>query len=338
MDRFDVPVVLFIFKREKAVEIVKKISEVRPAKLYILADQGRNDEEKEQAQRCREAVEKAVDWECEIVKNYADENRGVFGNIALGAKWVFKREKWAIFLEDDNLPETTFFEYCKELLERYEKDTRILWICGTNYLGKYTPEDGSSYVFTRHMLPCGWASWADKFCEFYDEEMNLVEDEVVLKKLKRDYYDTRIYRQYLRHWKLERRRFLDGKMFVSWDYHMNLALRANGLYGVAPCYNQIRNIGVDENATHAGMSSKDKITNRICGMNSYPLEFPLIHPKVVQRDEPFERAISKIVLYPFSVKRIISKCIRKLFYIPYDMTTKEFFLTKKTRREKNGQI
>ena len=86
MDRFDVPVVLFIFKREKAVEIVKKISEVRPAKLYILADQGRNDEEKEQAQRCREAVEKAVDWECEIVKNYADENRGVFGNIALGAK------------------------------------------------------------------------------------------------------------------------------------------------------------------------------------------------------------------------------------------------------------
>jgi hypothetical protein len=32
------------------------------------------------------------------------ESRSI-GNIALRAKWVFEREKWAIFLEDDNLPE-----------------------------------------------------------------------------------------------------------------------------------------------------------------------------------------------------------------------------------------
>jgi hypothetical protein len=50
---------------------------------------------------------------------------------------------------------------------------------------------------------------------------------------------------------------------------------ANSLYGVAPCNNQIKNIGVDEEATHGGMSSKDKITNKICGMDSYPLTFPL---------------------------------------------------------------
>jgi hypothetical protein len=35
-----------------------------------------------------------------------------------------------------------------------------------NYLGKYEAEDGASYVFTRHMLPFGWASWADKFNRF----------------------------------------------------------------------------------------------------------------------------------------------------------------------------
>ena len=302
MDRFDVPVVLFIFKREKAVEIVKKISEVRPAKLYILADQGRNDEEKEQAQRCREAVEKAVDWECEIVKNYADENRGVFGNIALGAKWVFKREKWAIFLEDDNLPETTFFEYCKELLERYEKDTRILWICGTNYLGKYTPEDGSSYVFTRHMLPCGWASWADKFCEFYDEEMNLVEDEVVVNKARKNYFNSYIYRQYRRCWKGERRRIANGQRAVSWDYHIDFALKANGLFGIAPCYNQITNIGADENAIHGGNSMNLVMTKRFCGVSSYPLVFPLKHPKTVLPDYGFEKKITKIVSYPFCVR------------------------------------
>lgn len=40
MKEFDIPVVLFVFKREKAVEVIKRLSEVKPSKLYILADQG----------------------------------------------------------------------------------------------------------------------------------------------------------------------------------------------------------------------------------------------------------------------------------------------------------
>jgi len=48
MEQFDIPVVLFIFKRDKAVEIVKRIGCVKPKKLYIMADQGRNEQEKAQ--------------------------------------------------------------------------------------------------------------------------------------------------------------------------------------------------------------------------------------------------------------------------------------------------
>ena len=112
MARFNIPVVLFIFKREKAVEVIKRISLIRPEKLYILADQGRNEEERVAVERCRKKVESAIDWNCEIIRNYADENRGVYQNIGEGAKWVLRREKWAIFLEDDNLPELTFIECC----------------------------------------------------------------------------------------------------------------------------------------------------------------------------------------------------------------------------------
>ena len=46
MNKFDIPVVLFIFKREKAVEVIKRLSIVKPTKLYILADQGRDDIER----------------------------------------------------------------------------------------------------------------------------------------------------------------------------------------------------------------------------------------------------------------------------------------------------
>ena len=112
MQAFDIPVAIFIFKRHKAVDVVRRIAEVKPRKLYILADQGRNDAEREAVASCRAAVEAAIDWECEVVKNYATENRGVYQNIGEGAKWVLRQEKWAIFLEDDNLPEVSFFDFC----------------------------------------------------------------------------------------------------------------------------------------------------------------------------------------------------------------------------------
>lgn len=147
---FDIPVVLILFKRKDTVlQIVEKLRQARVNKIYLISDQGRNSEEIKRVNETRRAIEQAIDWECTVIKNYAEENRGVYGNIALGAKWVFEREKYAIFLEDDNLPELTFFPYCKELLNRYENDTRIMWICGTNYLGKYQAQDGASYMFTK---------------------------------------------------------------------------------------------------------------------------------------------------------------------------------------------
>lgn len=314
MQVFNIPIVIFIFKRKKVVEIVKRIGQVKPQKIYILADHGRNDEEDEMVVQTREAVEKAITWDCEIIKNYAEKNRGVYGNIALGAKWVFARESKAIFLEDDNLPEITFFEYCREMLTKYENDTRILWICGTNYMGKYAPEDGSSYVFTRHLLPCGWASWANKFNTFYDEKMEMMDDAVVIKKAKKNCFSPFLFRQYKRSWDAERARVLRNERPISWDYQMDFAIKANGLYGIAPAYNQITNIGVDEYSIHGGTSRKMIMTSRFCEIPSYALKMPLKHPKTVQIDYGFEQKTARIVGYSLDVRlqNLIIKILRMI--------------------------
>ena len=186
MNNYDVPIVFLVFKRTDALKkIIARVREIKPTKVYIIADGGRTEEEHQKCIQCRETVEKLIDWPCEIVKNYADKNRGVYKNIAEGAKWVFSKEKTAIFLEDDNLPEVTFFKYCEELLEKYEENDDILWICGTNYLGKYDSE--YSYMFTKHMLPCGWASWSNKFLKYYDGEMKTINDHEKLEKFKESY-------------------------------------------------------------------------------------------------------------------------------------------------------
>lgn len=138
MNQFDIPVALFMFKRKDTLlRIIKVLSIVKPQKLFLISDEGRNIKEKTEVAETRKAVEEAINWNCAVIKYYASDNRGVYKNIAGGAKWVFSQEEKAIFLEDDNLPEITFFEYCKELLDLYRDDERILWICGTNYLSEY---------------------------------------------------------------------------------------------------------------------------------------------------------------------------------------------------------
>lgn len=320
MQQFDIPVVLFIFKRLKAVEVMQRIAAVQPKKLYILADQGRNDKEKAAAAECRRQVEEAITWDCEVVKDYAEENRGVYGNIGQGAIRVLRREKWAIFLEDDNLPEVTFFPFCKEMLERYEHDTRVLWVCGTNYLGNYVPENGDSYVFTRHMLPCGWASWAEKFEKFYDGDLALTDDATVMARIESNYCNHEVFDQYRASWMRERHLIQDGKRPISWDYQMDFTIKAHNLWGVCPCKNQIRNIGVDECSTHGGKSFSQTMTQRFCGMDSYPLTFPLQHPATLLPDPVFEKKIGKIILYPFKQRNTLkfSRFLRRVLKVPYN--------------------
>lgn len=326
MAGFDIPVALIIFKRDKAVDIIKRIAEVKPQKLYLLADHGRNDEERALAEECRRSVEAAIDWECEVIKNYAEENRGVYANIAEGAMWVLRRERWAIFLEDDNLPEVSFFPFCKEMLEKYENDERILWICGTNYLGKYEPSNGKSYVFTRHMLPCGWASWSHKFEKYYDGHLTLVNDKDVMARVSKNYCNRAVYVQYKDAWMREYYKMEAGERPRSWDYQMDFSIKAHGLYGICPCNNQIRNIGADEFSVHGGTSTANEMTRRFCGMESHPIDFPLNHPDTLAPDPVFEKEIGRIILYPWKtrVREGFARSVRRILRVPPRKSVKQF--------------
>lgn len=307
MKSYNIPIVLFIFKRaEKSAIIIDQIAKIQPQKIYLIADGPRNKEEESQVQECRKTVEQHITWQCEVIKNYAEKNRGVYYNIADGAKWVFKQEEFAIFLEDDNFPALSFFKYCEELLHRYIDDTRILWICGTNYMGEYIPQDGSDYLFTKLMLPCGWASWSDKFIKFYDGEMKLFRDRIIRDKIKYEYHNKSLYHQDAFFWNQIIYEVDNNEKIFSWDYQMAFCIRANNLYGIAPKYNQIKNIGADIDSTHGGTTMKKEMTNRFCEVPIKDLSFPLKHPKAVMLDYKFERKMEHIIVYPIKDRIRIS--------------------------------
>lgn len=298
--KFDIPIVLFTFKRyDTVLRILNVIKKINPSKLYLFSDGARNDEENKLVVKAREIIEKAIDWDVELIKIYFNDNQGVYKQIGLGAKKVLEIEKMAIFLEDDNLPSLSFFQYCKELLIKYKKDTRILWICGTNYLEKFHDEEENSYVFTQHLMPCGWASWYEKFNKYYDGEIEYILNKNVVKNMKKEYTNKKLFKQQYRSAKTEQVRKEKGLNFRSWDFQMALSIRANHLYGISPSVNLIENIGVDIHSEHGGTSFKNIMTKRFCGIKKQELHFPLKHPQVVLSNINYEKKVDKIILEPF---------------------------------------
>lgn len=314
-NRFDVPVCLFTYQRKDTVErIVEVLRQVRVSKLYLLSDQGKTDEVKARVQEVREFLKTSIDWDCEVIYDFAEENRGVFKNIGLGAVNILRKERYCIFIEDDNLPDPSFFPYCKELLEKYENDPKIYMICGTNY-GEKTNYSDDSYYIVKALLPCGWASWSNKFEKHYDQTLEKFDDKKFRKEYIKKYHNKALAKQQLESIMNERKRYLDSGSFRSWDYHMIASLMNDDLLVISPKVNLIRNIGIDDLGTHNHKKKTNLMTERFCEIPTHTLKTPLIHPKEIQINKGYQKYCDKVILLPFwfRVKHSLALLKNKLF-------------------------
>lgn len=267
------PVVFLIFNRPDATKITfEAIRQAKPRTLLVVADGPRVDQISD-VKKCNAArsIIEDIDWECNLLKNYSDINLGCKSRISSGLDWVFNNVESAIILEDDCLPEQTFFYFCSELLTRYLNDNRIMVISGNNFqCGKKRTED--SYYFSAFNHCWGWATWRRAW-QHYDIEMKLwptVRDNHWLKDILHSKYATR-------YWENTFQTVFDD-FINSWAYRwLFTCWMQNGLT-ILPNVNLVSNIGFNTEATH----TKDTI--RLGNMPTEAMTFPLIHPQFVVRD------------------------------------------------------
>ncbi|MBT4484976.1 MAG: hypothetical protein HOC71_15010, partial [Candidatus Latescibacteria bacterium] len=148
MDVFTPPVLFLVFNRpEPTKRVFEQICKVKPKKLFIAAD-GPRAKSREDREKCcivRESLSQ-IDWDCDVKRLYRDDNLGCKRAPASGIEWFFSHVEEGIILEDDCLPAESFFLFCKELLEQYRDDKRIMMISGSNCVETF-PID-SSYLFS----------------------------------------------------------------------------------------------------------------------------------------------------------------------------------------------
>ncbi|PIR41635.1 MAG: hemolytic protein HlpA-like protein [Candidatus Yanofskybacteria bacterium CG10_big_fil_rev_8_21_14_0_10_46_23] len=265
--------VFMVFNRpDKTRRVFEAIKKARPAKLLIISDGPRNAEDEVTCREVRELIETGVDWPCEIFKNYADKNLGCKDRISSGLDWAFSQVEEAIILEDDCLPDPSFFPFCVELLEKYRHNDNIMSISGYNMAvlnSRFNYDE--SYYFSNIGLICGWATWRRAW-KHYDVNIGNwpeIKRSGLLKKVLKDDVIVNHYNHLFDDYYVQR--------VDSWDSQWFLSRWLNRGISIVSANNLITNIGFDTEGAHHAIDPNDPRAH----VPVVPITFPLIHPNRV---------------------------------------------------------
>ena len=280
------PVVFFIFRRpRKAAEVFKQIRMAKPSKLFIIGDGPREHiaGEAEIVEIGRKIVEQ-VDWECDLHVEFAERNMGARRRVATGLDLVFNAVDRAIILEDDCLPDPTFFPFCNELLERYKDSREISLISGNNHL-KGIRVTENSYSFSWQGNTWGWATWARVWrgfggAEGLKDKWTKEEREEILSRIPS------------RTWKRSFGRMLkNASKLDAWDIPFAVHCQEVGYLSVVPETNLVTNIGFGQESTHT------KFESLTLESPASAITFPLLHPSKIEANLERDSAEDRVFFF-----------------------------------------
>ncbi|MDT0556030.1 nucleotide-diphospho-sugar transferase [Patiriisocius hiemis] len=238
-----------LFETKKSFEVLKI---VKPKKLYIAADGPRLARygEEEKCQKVRDYLLKNINWDCEIKTLFRDKNLGCRKAVEGALDWFFEEEEMGVILEDDIVPDVSFFDYATKLLDEYRDDDTIFSINGCNFGYESSTY---SYGLTRYFNMWGWATWrkshelVKKNWDEIDIKADFSHGSSLLKslKLKTIWPLDEWYSLWRNHFK----NTLNDKI-DTWDYQWAYTCLKAEKFSIRPNVNLINNIGFNENATH----------------------------------------------------------------------------------------
>lgn len=284
--QFSVPILFIIFNRPDTTQIVfDQLKKIKPKKLYVAADGPRRSKVGE-AEKCTltRNIINMINWDCEVKKLFNDENLGCKKAVSNAITWFFENEEQGIILEDDVVPNQSFFYFCSELLEYYKDDNSVMHISGNNFFYNKI-KLSTSYYFSIYPHIWGWATWRrawklfnpdiPDFPEYKSE--NLIS--ITLNQSKEKKY-------WLRKFELVYNNQVD-----TWDYQWLYTIWKNRGLCITPAKNLATNIGFGEDATHT--------VNRNSKLADLPAEeiLSIIHPTEKNISEKLDRLTFRKIHY-----------------------------------------
>ena len=239
------PLLYIVFNRpdltRRSFELVRK---ARPNVLYVVADAARADRPGEHRLVAEaRGITEDIDWDCDVRRLYADSNLGCGRRISSGITAALQEFESVIVLEDDCLPDPTFFPFCEQLLDRCRDDDRVMSISGDNFQ-QGRPRTTASYYFSKYPHCWGWATWRRAWQHFSLDvpEWPGFRDSGGLQA----YCDCE---RELEYWTATFDQVYEGKM-DSWAMPWTLCCWLQHGLTILPSVNLVSNVGFGVDGTH----------------------------------------------------------------------------------------
>lgn len=299
------PILFIIFNRiDTAKLVLEAIAKVKPKKLYISGDGFRNNKtntdgilESTKVKRVRDFVMKNISWDCEVKTRFLPYNVGCQMGVSSAIRWFFDNESQGIILEDDIVPNVSFFRFCDEMLQRYKDNAQIATVSGWSILdlSKNKTVSKYSYYFSKYEWIGGFGSWARAWEKYELENANWEKDFEAM------HFDSLCEKKY---WHKTFSTYFAGKV-DTWDFALTFCNWKEGKLNIQPIKNMINTVGYNHPlATHTTAASKFE------NMQTYDLD-KIIHPKEIKRNVELDKINFDIVFKPANIFiRVLNKIAR----------------------------
>jgi hypothetical protein len=318
---FKTPILFLIFNRpETTQKVFEEIKKQKPKFLYVAADGARSHiaEDQEKCKVVRDLVLEGIDWDCEVKTLFRNENLGCGKAVQSALDWFFGEVEMGIIIEDDILPDPSFFKFAEILLNRFKDNYQIFSINGYNLAYENHKYD---YGLTRYFNMWGWASWrrsndlVNKTWKTYDGISDFKKGSKFLKTLKLP--TVLPHEEWICKWQHLLDSTKSGKI-DTWDYQWVFSCLKNQQYCIRPNLNMINNIGFNENSTHTSQAPHIKLNNikvntvkiiddNLKGKMHTDYKYEIIHVA-----EYWNGVVINDINFIKKVKRYFNKCLKNL--------------------------
>lgn len=253
------PILLLTHKKSNAIEaILDAINIYNPPKLYIFQNQPKNTEEITQTELVKSIIISKQHLFQQLNYKQHLTYHPVSESITKAIDFVFQHEEKLLILEDDIVPNMSFFDFCNHLLVKYDGSSEIGCINGCN-LNSMDIDD--KYIYSDISFPYwGWATWREKWFKFRFDNYywdQILQDKLNLSQKKNHHFFKKIFET-------------NANSLNVWDLQWNLTLIANSYKTIIPTVNLVKNNGFVSTAlsTHNSQSPFSDMKTKSININT----------------------------------------------------------------------
>ena len=279
--KINIPILIIGYQRpEKVKTLIETCLKYYPQKIYVAIDGPKNDLEKtktDELEKISVELLKNSNQEFRIWKR--DKNLGLGVSVISAIDWCFQSESKLIILEDDILPNESFFDFISNNVKLLDQKEEILMISGTNFFNQM---DKSEIYACNYPLIWGWATSKEKW---QDIKRGIFFPTVPSR--------NNISGKVMNYWKVGAARVRSG-LVDTWDTPLAEYMICANKICIYPPVNLVKNIGNDEFATNT-KSFSNLLNQKSHIINEFTSSEIVLYPEEICREnKKYEINVFKI--------------------------------------------